>query len=84
MWLSWQVLTLDRSPLALQRRENAYLCVIVVHEYGHWLGFGHVNDPRSVMFHGVLDPRAVPACGRMLAEPRVVPSRHLRMHWGPD
>lgn len=39
-------------------------CLILVHEYGHVLGLGHVEDPRSVMYSGTLNPRSVPACVR--------------------
>jgi hypothetical protein len=37
-------------------------CLVVVHEYGHWLGHGHSADRRDVMFPVINPKMVVPAC----------------------
>lgn len=41
---------------------SVYLCLAIVHEYGHSLGHLHVDDPTNIMYHGLLPVAAVPAC----------------------
>jgi hypothetical protein len=59
-------------PPALEPRWlwNHWMCVLIVHEYGHVLGFGHSTDPYNIMYP-VLWFEAVPQC----MEPAVT---HLR------
>lgn len=40
--------------------DPAYQCTMVVHEYGHLAGLGHVADPYNIMYPGGLFPW--PAC----------------------
>jgi hypothetical protein len=56
MWFADYALRLPRTA-----KWSAALCVLVVHEYGHSLGYGHSEDRRSVMFEA---PRfsSVPRC----------------------
>jgi Matrixin len=37
-------------------------CLVVVHEYGHWLGFRHSKDRQDVMFPVINPEMVVPAC----------------------
>lgn len=39
-------------------------CRVVVHEFGHWLGLGHDDNPHSIMYP-TLTTQAVPACRRL-------------------
>jgi hypothetical protein len=39
-------------------------CLVVVHEYGHWLGYGHSRDRQDPMFPVVGPRMVVPPCER--------------------
>lgn len=54
-------LSLDRSLWRSMGRVEA--CTVVVHEWGHLLGYGHVEDPRSLMAEFPAQPPA--KCARM-------------------
>lgn len=78
MWLSDRLFMFDWDTPSMVRRERATLCGKVVHEYGHLLGFSHRDDAASIMFPGVLYPRAVktvPGCRAMMRRPRMVAAR---------
>lgn len=38
------------------------MCYVVVHEYGHWLGYSHSDDPYSVMYPYIRQRASVPGC----------------------
>lgn len=61
------VMTVSPTP------DAAYRCRVVVHEFGHWLGLGHVEDRLSPMFSGGSYWSRLPQCDalpglRMLIE----------------
>jgi hypothetical protein len=37
-------------------------CLVVVHEFGHWLGHGHSSDRKDVMFPVINPSMVVPEC----------------------
>ena len=48
---------------------KAYLCTVLVHEYGHLAGREHVSNSRNVMYGGWLGNAIWPRCRRAFPPP---------------
>lgn len=53
-------------------------CEAVVHEWGHWLGYGHSDNPRDVMYYTVTTFNIPTACRQLRLDIQRKQSRKQR------
>ncbi len=66
----------DRVP------SRTFVCALVIHEYGHLVGLGHVNNPAASMYKSIT--RAPVRCLRAFAPQRVARLKARRYGCAPS